>query len=37
MGMLQMMLLTWGVITAVLICVMIYRSTPRWWRQRATP
>ncbi|MBZ5694200.1 MAG: hypothetical protein LAN36_02435 [Acidobacteriia bacterium] len=27
MGMLQMMLLTWGVITAVLICVMIYRST----------
>jgi len=27
MGMLQMLLLTWGVITAVLICVMIYRST----------
>lgn len=27
MGMLQMMLLTWGVITALLICVMIYRST----------
>ncbi|HXQ26455.1 MAG TPA: hypothetical protein VN822_08630 [Candidatus Acidoferrales bacterium] len=27
MGTLQMMLLTWGVITAVLICVMIYRST----------
>jgi hypothetical protein len=25
--MLQMLLLTWGVITAVLICVMIYRST----------
>ena len=27
MGMLQMRLTTWGVITAVLICVMIYRST----------
>ena len=27
MGTLQMLLLTWGVITAVLICVMIYRST----------
>jgi len=26
MGMLQMLFLTWGVITAVLICVMIYRS-----------
>ncbi|HKV05564.1 MAG TPA: hypothetical protein VJO53_10710 [Candidatus Acidoferrales bacterium] len=27
MGMLQMLLLSWGVITAVLVCVMIYRST----------
>lgn len=27
MGILQMLLVGWGVITAVLICVLIYRST----------
>ena len=27
MGMIQMLLIAWGVITAVLICVFIYRST----------
>jgi len=27
MGMLQLLLVAWGVITAVLVCVLIYRST----------
>jgi hypothetical protein len=27
MGMLQMLLIAWGVITSILICVFIYRST----------